>query len=133
MRAFIAGFAGGLCVAALVVGLLFATGHVAGAPGATPARDRAALLRDLDAWDAAYPPPLCALGPSAPGVEYQRRDIALFLATHPAFARYLAWWQDRYAADNPIGNPLNDLHWAAACGTDLRDPRYLDTYAPSPR
>ncbi len=109
MRAYLLGFLGGLTAILLVGAVVLAVRQGQGGEGAR----RAALLREIDAYERWYD----GLGRDRPA----DRDLTLYLAYHPEFARYFVWWRDAVLEVDPTMA-------ARARPADLRDPRWLDRY-----
>lgn len=123
MRALVLGFVGGLLACLLVVAAVGV--GVLRYRAAAPARERAALLADLDAYTAWYQREQWRRNLNLPSFE---RDRDGFIVQRPRLERYARWWQQTRRA-RPNGGSVYELAITNALRPeDLRDDAMLDAY-----
>jgi hypothetical protein len=123
MRAFLFGLLGGGL--AVLLALLLAGGGFLWWRAQAPARERAALLRDLDAYAAWYDENTFRrnLG-DAYYLPYRDR----YIQQHPRLEQYTLWWRDARRKQPGGNNMFVDAVTNALRPEDLRDPAMLDRY-----
>lgn len=123
MRAALLGFLGGLAALLLV-------GMVAGVAfwryqAASPERERAALVADLDAYAAWYEREQWRGNLELPSFERDRNN---FIAQRPTLRQYVLWWQAERRAMPNGGSVYNIVLTDTLRPADLRDDALISRY-----